>query len=60
MEKKMKYDFELKLKFLKIFYLHEVIPPPSNFSLKMDIRGGTTPANTESKLISIKVCKFSQ
>jgi len=24
----MKYDFELKLKFFKFFYLHRVMPPP--------------------------------
>jgi len=35
----MKYDFELKLKFLNFFYLHGVMPP-TNFSLKMDIRRG--------------------
>jgi len=40
MEKKMKYDFELKLKFFKFFYLHRVMPPPSNFSPKMDNWGG--------------------
>ena len=25
----MKYDFELKLKFLNFFYLHGVMPPPT-------------------------------
>ena len=29
MEKKIKYDFELKLKFLKFFYLQAVMPPPT-------------------------------
>ena len=38
MEKKMKYDFKLKLKFLNFFYLHKVMPP-SNFSPKMNNRG---------------------
>ena len=39
MEKKMKNDLKLKLKFLKFFYLHGVMPP-SNFSPKMDNWGG--------------------
>jgi len=34
MEKKMKNDFELKLKFLEFFYLHRVIPLPTTFSQK--------------------------
>jgi hypothetical protein len=36
MEKKIKYNFELKLKILKFFNLHGVMPPPSNFFPKMD------------------------
>ena len=46
MGKKIKYNFKLKLKILKFFNLHRVIFPPSNFSPKMDDRGGKTPRNT--------------
>jgi len=41
MGKKIKYNFKLKLKILKFFNLHGVMPPsPSNFSPKMDNWGG--------------------
>ena len=43
MDKKIKYDFELKLKFLNFFFLAGVMPPPRNFLPKMDIRGGAWP-----------------
>jgi len=33
LEKKLKYDFELKLKFLKYFNLHGVIPPLQLFPI---------------------------
>jgi len=46
MEKKKKYNFELKLKFLKFLYRAGVMLPPSNFSPKMDNWGGMTPVNT--------------
>jgi hypothetical protein len=46
MEKKMRYDFELKLKFLNFFYLLEVIPLFYNFSPKMDYRGRMILTNT--------------
>ena len=40
MEKKMRYDFELKLKFLNFFYLLEVIPLfPTTFPQKWIIGG---------------------
>jgi len=38
MEKKIKYDFELKLKFLKFFYLLESCPSPF-FPQKSILRG---------------------
>ena len=34
MEKRMKYDFELKLKFLKFFYLHGIMLPSPTFPQK--------------------------
>ncbi len=34
MEKKMKYDFELKLKLFNFFYLHGVILTPTTFPKK--------------------------
>jgi len=51
----MKYDFELNLKFLKFFNLHRVMPPPSNFSPKMDIRGRGHDSNLYGILILIFV-----
>ena len=43
----MKYDFELKLKFLNFFYLHGVMPPLPTFPQKWIIGGGgMTPTNT--------------
>jgi len=36
MEKRMKYDFELKFKFLKFLYKAGVKPPPPNFSPKLE------------------------
>ena len=39
MGKKIEYIFELKLKYLKFFNLHGVMPP-YNFSPKMDNWGG--------------------
>jgi len=50
MEKRKKYDFELKLKFLKFFHLHWVMPTlifPKNGYLG----GVMIPANTVSNLI---------
>jgi len=48
MEKKIKDNFELKFKFLKFLNMAGVMPPPCNFSPKMEIRGeGMTPQNTE-------------
>jgi len=48
MGKKIEYIFELKLKYLKFFNLHGVMPP-YNFSPKMDYwgGGGMTSGNTE-------------
>ena len=46
MEKSMKYDFELKFKFLKFLYRAGVMPP-LHFSPKMDNWGrDMTPGNT--------------
>jgi len=42
----MKYDFELKLKLLKFFYLPGVMPPPPTFPQKWIIGGGMTLGNT--------------
>ena len=48
MGKKIKYNFKLKLKILKFFNLHGVMPPPSIFSQEMDISGGMTTRNMVS------------
>ncbi len=47
MEKRMKYDFELKFKFLKFLYRAGVKPPPPTFPQNWKIGvGGMTPRNT--------------
>jgi len=40
MGKKIKYNFKLKLKILKFFNLHRVMPPPPTFPQKWIIGGG--------------------
>ena len=52
----MKYDFELKLKLLKFFYLPGVMPPPSNFSPKMDNWGGHDSGEYGNNLNDKKLC----
>ncbi len=39
MGKKIKYNFKLKLKILKFFNLHRVMPPPPTFPQKWIIGG---------------------
>jgi len=51
MEKRMKYDFELKFKFLKFLYWARVMPPSPTFSKKWIIEGDMTPENTVYKII---------
>jgi hypothetical protein len=45
MEKKMKYDFELKLKFLNFFICMGLYPPPA-YPQKWILGGDMTPTNT--------------